>query len=458
MDYQSWWGIMIMGDHCWWRSKIMHCCDWPRDGSDEDTGDDSKSTRTDDHKKQNHSEIEKRRRDKMNTYITELSAMVPMCHAMSRKLDKLTVLRMAVQHMKTIRGAVQSYTDGNYKPSFLSDMHLKNLIKQAAEGFLFVVGCDRGRILYVSESVSQALNYTQVITSCRNLCRSHQQPTPRKTSSRKPVNLLNRGRLWHRFHCHEPDFRITGKKYRVIQCTGYLKPWATTKIGLEDDKEGENEGDACNLSCLVAMGRVINIPLAPAAPTDPSINTTPLLFISRHAMDGKFLFVDQRATLMLAFLPQELLGTSMYEYYHRDDIAHLAESHKAALQSREPVNTKMYRFRCKDNTYVHIQSEWKSFRNPWTKEAEYMVAKNRRIMNIVVCRGRRRDDGNDRRRSIADSDGPKRLQRRSCHGRHNESSGGRCWPWWTGGLHWSSVATALIKPCSTGEVDRGKLG
>ncbi|XP_055686353.1 protein cycle isoform X2 [Lutzomyia longipalpis] len=396
---------------------------------EDDTGDDAKSVRTEDNKKQNHSEIEKRRRDKMNTYITELSSMVPICHAMSRKLDKLTVLRMAVQHLKTIRGAVHSYTEGHYKPAFLSDEELKMLILQAAEGgsFLFVVGCDRGRLLYISESVSQVLNYSQgdllgqswfdilhpkdVAKVKEQLSSSDLSPRERlidaktmlpvKTDVPQGLSRLCPGAR-RSFFCrmkYKASIQVkeeldapanshrrkkqmsSDKKYSVIQCTGYLKSWAPAKIGLEEQEA--DDGESCNLSCLVAIGRIppnIFVPNV-TPPISNNLNLRSIQFISRHAMDGKFLFVDQRATLILGFLPQELLGTSMYEYYHHEDIPSLAESHKSALQISEHITTPIYRLRTKDGGFVRLQSEWKSFRNPWTKDVEYLIAKNSVILS-----------------------------------------------------------------------------
>nr|AHW56647.1 aryl-hydrocarbon receptor nuclear translocator 2 isoform H [Homo sapiens] len=80
--------------------------------------------------RENHSEIERRRRNKMTQYITELSDMVPTCSALARKPDKLTILRMAVSHMKSMRGTGNKSTDGAYKPSFLffhGPEHVPNL-------------------------------------------------------------------------------------------------------------------------------------------------------------------------------------------------------------------------------------------------------------------------------------------------------------------------------------------
>ena len=47
---------------------------------------------------------EKKRRDKLNIYISELASMVPSCATSQRKLDKTTVLKMTVNYMKVHNG------------------------------------------------------------------------------------------------------------------------------------------------------------------------------------------------------------------------------------------------------------------------------------------------------------------------------------------------------------------
>ncbi|KAI9588504.1 protein cycle [Glossina fuscipes] len=393
---------------------------------DDETYDEEKSTRTtDENRKQNHSEIEKRRRDKMNTYINELSSMIPICYAMHRKLDKLTVLRMAVQHLRSIRGAVHAYSGADCKPTFLSDQEMKMLILQAAEGFLFVVGCDRGRILYVSESVSQVLNCTQSdllgqswfdFLHQKDVAKVKEQlssldPCPRERYIDAKTMLPVKADIPHSlcrlcpgarrsFFCRmklkasgsqikeESDTSSSSRsstkrrskllnedKYRVIQCTGYLKSWTPIK---EEDQDNENENQISNLSCLVAIGRIPSNVLENQTPAslDNHPNIRHVNFLSRHSVDGKFLFIDQRATLAVGFLPQEILGSSFYEYFHHEDVPALAESHKLVLQVAEKVTTQVYRFRCKDNSFIQLQSEWRAFKNPWTTEIEYIMAKN----------------------------------------------------------------------------------
>ncbi|XP_057226483.1 basic helix-loop-helix ARNT-like protein 2 isoform X3 [Malurus melanocephalus] len=394
-----------------------------RKGSDSDNqdtvevdGDPQKRSEDEEHVKvkdfrEAHSQTEKRRRDKMNNLIEELSAMIPQCNPMARKLDKLTVLRMAVQHLKSLKGSSSSYTEVRYKPSFLKDDELRQLILRAADGFLFVVGCNRGKILFVSESVCKILNYDQasligqslfdylhpkdVAKVKEQLSSSDISPREKLVDGKTGLQVhtdfqagparLNSGAR-RSFFCRIKCSRTTVKeekeclpnpkkkdhrKYCTIHCTGYLKNWPPNEVGVEE--ENDVEKDSSNFNCLVAIGR-LHPYIVPQKSGEIKVKATE--FVTRFAMDGKFVYVDQRATAILGYLPQELLGTSCYEYCHQDDHNHLAEKHKEVLQNKEKVFTNSYKFRAKDGTFVTLKSQWFSFMNPWTKELEYIVSNN----------------------------------------------------------------------------------
>eukprot|EP00058_Branchiostoma_floridae_P023124 XP_002608614.1 hypothetical protein BRAFLDRAFT_96140 [Branchiostoma floridae] len=139
--------------------------------------------------RQNHSEIEKRRRDKMNSYIMELSAMIPMCNAMSRKLDKLTVLRMAVQHMKTLRAGLPVKADVPPMPSclcsgarrsFFCRMKTGRVVKEEKYSPDSVTPCSRKKVLTTKDKILTCVYRFRVkdgrFISLRTKCFSFRNP------------------------------------------------------------------------------------------------------------------------------------------------------------------------------------------------------------------------------------------------------------------------------------------
>ena len=58
------------------------------------------------------------------------------------------------------------------------------------------------------------------------------------------------------------------------------------------DENDELDNDGCNLGFLVAVGRLH--PHAVSQPVQNHVAVKPMEFVSRHAINGEFVFVDQR--------------------------------------------------------------------------------------------------------------------------------------------------------------------
>ncbi|XP_063044814.1 aryl hydrocarbon receptor nuclear translocator 2 isoform X7 [Engraulis encrasicolus] len=377
--------------------------------------------------RENHSEIERRRRNKMTQYITELSDMVPTCSALARKPDKLTILRMAVSHMKSMRGTGNTSTDGAYKPSFLTEQELKHLILEAADGFLFVVAADTGRVIYVSDSVTPVLNHPQsewlgstlyeqvhpddVDKLREQLSTSENSMTGRildlKTGTVKKEGQQSSMRMCMgsrrsficRMRCgtapldHISLNRLSNmrKRYRnglgpskegegqysVVHCTGYIKAWPPAGMTIPDE---DSDGGATSKYCLVAIGRL----QVTSSPVSMDMNglSVPTEFLSRHNSDGIITFVDPRCINVIGYQPQDLLGKDILEFCHPEDQSHLRESFQQVVKLKGQVLSVMYRFRMKNREWMLIRTSSFTFQNPYSDEIEYIICTNTNVKQL----------------------------------------------------------------------------
>uniref|UniRef100_A0A8D2MSA9 Aryl hydrocarbon receptor nuclear translocator n=1 Tax=Zonotrichia albicollis TaxID=44394 RepID=A0A8D2MSA9_ZONAL len=314
--------------------------------------------------RENHSEIERRRRNKMTAYITELSDMVPTCSALARKPDKLTILRMAPQSEwfgSTLYEQVhpddvgklreQLSTSENALTGRILDLKTGTVKKEGQQSMRMCMGSRRSFI-------------------CRMRCGN---------SSVDPVAVNRLSFMRNRCRNGLGAAKDGEPHYVVVHCTGYIKAWPPAGVSLPDDDPDAGQGSKF---CLVAIGR-LQVTSSPNC-TDMSNVCQPTEFISRHNTEGIFTFIDHRCVATVGYQPQELLGKDIVDFCHPEDQQLLRDSFQQVVKLKGQVLSVMFRFRSKSREWLWMRTSSFTFQNPYSDEIEYIICTNTNLGSLSV--------------------------------------------------------------------------
>ena len=100
--------------------------------------------------------------------------------------------------------------------------------------------------------------------------------------------------------------------------------------------------------------------------------------IARYTPEGSFLYVSPSCERLLGYTAAELIGKSVYEFFHPNDLAIVKHAHGDILQVPD-VNTVTYRFRHKNGEYIWFESTSHSIRIPETNVLQEIQSVSRDV-------------------------------------------------------------------------------
>ncbi|KAJ7414271.1 Hypoxia-inducible factor 1-alpha [Willisornis vidua] len=157
---------------------------------------------------------------------------------------------------------------------------------------------------------------------------------------------------------------------QVLHCTGHIRVYDTcgnqTHCGYKKPP----------MTCLVLICEPIPHPSNIEVPLDSKT------FLSRHSLDMKFSYCDERITELMGYEPEELLGRSIYEYYHALDSDHLTKTHHDMF-TKGQVTTGQYRMLAKQGGYVWVETQATVIYNTKNSQPQCIVCVNYVLSGIV---------------------------------------------------------------------------
>ncbi|XP_059368977.1 hypoxia inducible factor 1 subunit alpha b [Carassius carassius] len=317
------------------------------------------------------------RRGKESEVFYELAHQLPLPHNVTSHLDKASIMRLTISYlrMRKLLSSDESEKE-NEEESQLNSFYLK-----ALEGFLMVLSED-GDMVYLSENVSKSMGLSQFDLTGHSIfefshpCdheelremlvyrtgskKTKEQNTERSFFLRMKCTLTSRGRT----------VNIKSATWKVLHCAGHVR------VQECDEGSGDSGFKEPPVTYLVLICEPIPHPSNIEVPLDSKT------FLSRHTLDMKFSYCDERITELMGYEPDDLLNKSVYEYYHALDSDHLTKTHHN-LFAKGQATTGQYRMLAKKGGFVWVETQATVIYNPKNSQPQCIVCVNYVLSGIV---------------------------------------------------------------------------
>ncbi|XP_077180033.1 hypoxia-inducible factor 1-alpha isoform X2 [Paroedura picta] len=318
------------------------------------------------------------RRSKESEVFYELAHQLPLPHHVSAHLDKASIMRLTISYLR-MRKLLDA---GDLEAEAEMETQLNCFYLKALDGFVMVLSED-GDMVYMSENVNKCMGLTQFeltghsvfdfthpcdheelkeMLTHRNgpVKKGKEQNTERSFFLRMKCTLTSRGRT----------VNIKSATWKVLHCTGHIRIYdscsSQTVCGYQNPP----------MTCLVLICEPIPHPSNIEVPLDSKT------FLSRHSLDMKFSYCDERITELMGYDPDELLGRSVYEYYHALDSDHLTKTHHDMF-AKGQVTTGQYRMLAKRGGYVWVETQATVIYNTKNSHPQCIVCVNYVLSGVV---------------------------------------------------------------------------
>lgn len=131
-------------------------------------------------------------------------------------------------------------------------------------------------------------------------------------------------------------------------------------------------------------------------------------FITKHNSLFEWCYVDHLIIPYFGYLPQHIIGKSIFAHYNIDDLTTIKEIHQNSNFAKKknlkqfsssvdgavfglfsvstprniPYKGNPYRFKCQNGDFALVQTEWSNFVNPWSGRVDFVIGKHKVIQVI----------------------------------------------------------------------------